>query len=182
MGSSAARKDYRPLINELIAQGWTIDETAQGHWKAVPPDRTKPLVHFAMSDDPRGLRNTVRDLKRAGFVWPPLDHEPLSTIVDGVPMGDDLDAEIAREVLLEAEGQSQLVPQPIESAEQRMDRLFHALKEAKTYLQLADETLAACSETLRRAQDAFDAASSERTSAAAKLEEIKAQFLEAVAA
>lgn len=66
--SSHAPKDYRNLIAQLQAQGWRIEPLKSGHYRAYPPDKTKPIVHFDMGTDPRGMKNTLSRLRRSGFV------------------------------------------------------------------------------------------------------------------
>jgi hypothetical protein len=153
-----------------------------------------------MSDDPRALRNTLRDLKRSGFIWPPPPAPSASfgPVIVGLELDelrhDELTRELHREELEEEETKRAAEretlqrahgiapPAPPESPEQRMDRLFESLKEAKTYLQLADEHLQACQTKLKAAQTEYDAACAERTKASTQLETIKAEFLAAVAA
>lgn len=65
-------KDYRPIITELRLQGWTVEPTTQGHMRAIPPDPKLGLVHFSRSPDVHATRNILRDLRKSGFVWPPL--------------------------------------------------------------------------------------------------------------
>jgi len=66
-----ANKDFKPLVRELRQQGWSVEKTTQGHWKAVPPDPKHGIVHFSESCDYHAMKNTVRDLKARGFEWPP---------------------------------------------------------------------------------------------------------------
>lgn len=68
--------DFRTIIEKLSEQGWEVVKTANGHTRAIPPDKTKAIVHFATSSsDPRSLKNTLADLRRNGFVW---EDEPRS--------------------------------------------------------------------------------------------------------
>lgn len=61
--------DVRTVIDKLNEQGWEVERTGGGHWKAVPPDKSKPLVHFSSCREPHALRNTLSDLRKSGFVW-----------------------------------------------------------------------------------------------------------------
>jgi len=72
----------KELIRELRSQGWEVDQTTQGHYRATPPDRSKPIVHMGSeSGDFRAVRNNIARLRKSGFI-PPWD-EPSSP-------GDDM--------------------------------------------------------------------------------------------
>lgn len=60
--------DFRPIHQELRAQGFDVEQTKQGHFKVK---RGVHQVTFSESGDPRALQNTLGYLKRIGFVWPP---------------------------------------------------------------------------------------------------------------
>lgn len=62
-------REWQALLRELRDQGFIVTRTSQMHYCARGPDRSKPVVHFAESDDPRAIKNTLRDLRKAGFVW-----------------------------------------------------------------------------------------------------------------
>ena len=68
---SIGAKKVKPVIDELRAQGWKVDPTERGHWKAIPPDKTKEIVHFSLSIDQRAFFNTIKLLEAQGFLWPP---------------------------------------------------------------------------------------------------------------
>lgn len=70
--SMAKNKEFRELIEELPRQGWALTQTSQGHWRAVPPDKTQTVVHFSETDDSHGRKNILRDLRVRGLKWPPL--------------------------------------------------------------------------------------------------------------
>ena len=62
----------RDLIPALEEQGWVVNTTSNGHYKAYPPDDEKSLVTFSLgSNDPRAIKNTLSDLRSRGFRWPP---------------------------------------------------------------------------------------------------------------
>jgi transcriptional regulator with XRE-family HTH domain len=81
-----AALDIRTVFDKLKEQGWGIERTNNGHWKALPPDRTRTIVYFSRTDEPRAIRNTIADLRRSGFVWA---DEPrtkrTSMVVEAVP-------------------------------------------------------------------------------------------------
>lgn len=157
-------KDFRPILAELKAQGWEVEQTKQGHYRAVPPDPSKSLVHFAASLEPHALKNTVHDLRRSGFDWPP----PRRSGSGGVATEPEW---------YETENEAVLVtPCEVESKEQAMERLWAELKEAKTYLELTDEHLRECEARLLAAQRAFENAKEERRKAAETLRTKKAEF------
>lgn len=64
-----AALDIEVVFESLRRQGWEVDRTARGHWRATPPDKGKKIVHFAVSSEPRALQNTISELRRNGFVW-----------------------------------------------------------------------------------------------------------------
>jgi hypothetical protein len=65
-------KDFKSVRREAVRQGWTVDETRNGHWKFTPPDRTKPIVYAAGTPlDHRALDNLISQLRRSGLIWPP---------------------------------------------------------------------------------------------------------------
>ena len=62
-----ASKEVKQLLRKVEAQGWRVVPTKSGHfWAYAPNGRDKVLIPGTPSDR-RGLRNTIADLKRAGF-------------------------------------------------------------------------------------------------------------------
>jgi DNA repair protein RadC len=57
--------DYRPLISDLQHQGWRIEQTKQGHYKAFPPDPRAPMVLF--STNPHAMKQVLSQLRRSGY-------------------------------------------------------------------------------------------------------------------
>ena len=164
-----ANKDFQPILTELRQQDWDVQQTTRGHWKATPPDRSKPLVHFSMSDDHHALKNTLKDLQRSGFMWPPPSKRDLRD-------AKREDAPVSQPDLTFEPVQPAPAAQPSETPEERMDRLFHELKEAKGYLKLADEHLAECQRKLEEAQQALQVAQIERDVAAERAKKTKEAF------
>lgn len=167
-------KDFNPVINELERQGWTIQRTTQGHYKATPPSKLFKVVHFSASNEPRALANTLRDLKKSGFQWPPLErHEVRAQRAE--TRGFD-------QVVIESSPPSLSPvsqPIPVTASEDKMEKLWADLKEAKTNFELFDEQLTERRRKLEEAQRAFTEAEVERDRAAAQLREMKARFDEA---
>lgn len=61
--------DIRVLIRKLNEQGFSVSQTGRGHWRVVPPDPSKSLVHFSRLEEPRAFKNTLSDLRKSGFRW-----------------------------------------------------------------------------------------------------------------
>jgi len=145
--ASQVFKDYRPIIDELRRQDWVVDQTNGSHWQAKPPLATMAIVHFAVSDDPHALQNTIRDLRNQGFVWPiPSKNEQRSLNGEGRLVAGEVHAGDGAGTLEEGVG---IPPAPedgilfgrgaIQESEDAMDQVYRDLKEAKTYLLLAEE-------------------------------------------
>lgn len=59
----------RELAEIAIAQGWRVEQTEKGHWRFIPPDRTKRIVILPGTSVSRsGTRNALADLRRSGLV------------------------------------------------------------------------------------------------------------------
>jgi len=64
-------KELRRIVAAATAAGWTVQRLASGHWRFVPPDRTKKMVVTGGTpSDHRVLRNLVADLRRQGLALP----------------------------------------------------------------------------------------------------------------
>ncbi len=64
--------DIKDIMRAAMDQGWSIAKTTQGHYRAAPPDKTKPVVFLGgNSGDPRAIKNIISQLRRSGFIWPP---------------------------------------------------------------------------------------------------------------
>jgi len=61
-----ANKDLKEILEALEAQGWRIEHGGK-HYRAFPPDRTKPMV--TIQTTPSGKRwkqNLIALLRRSG--------------------------------------------------------------------------------------------------------------------
>lgn len=176
----ADHKDWKAVVEELQRQGWRVTTTTRGHHRAMPADPKLEMVHFSTSEDHHAFKNVLRDLRQRGFVWPP-------------PAKNDL----AVERRLESEGRPEPAiaceyvhcgepggcpvhspgetPTP-ETPEQKMDRLFAELKEAKTYAALTAEELAACKRRVEEATLALSVADTEHTRAVEAMQALKTEF------
>jgi len=170
-------KDFRPIVVELRHQNWNVEQTSQGHWKAVPSDPTKKLVHFSASAEPRAIKNTIQDLKKSGFVWPPIKHPSSSNGKSTAPREPEwFEQEEEPVTMTHATHKPTPTPKPIEDKEAKMDRLWTELKEAKAYRDLTNENMQECETKLLAAQRAFDEAREENRKANEALGAKKREF------
>lgn len=161
------KKTYREIIDALLRQGWEVEQTTQGHYRAAPPDRSQGIVHFSTSEDPHALMNTIRDLKKRGLTWP-------------LPSKKD----IAVERRLEAEARPSepevdvidAIKPLTETPEARMDRLFAELKDAKILAALTEDHAEECKRKVEEATRVLTLAAQERDNAAIALKNKKAEF------
>lgn len=161
----------------LEAQGWVLERRSSGHWKGTPPDRTKSIVHFSESSEPRAFRNTLADLRKQGFIWEeekPSSKRSVPSLATALPF-DEVKTEIDRHLI--ALELPEPPPPPV-SAPQEMDldAVFARLKEAKAYASLADDHLRECEATLVAAQRALAEAKEERDVARQRLLDAKETF------
>jgi len=136
-----SHKELRPLLRELKAQSWVVDKISGTHFKATPPEKEGEVVHFCVSNDPRGIKNTIRDLKRSGFVWP--QKKAPKSKRNGArakgcalhPDGFGPDDSYSKGCTCEV---PHYEPEPEElTAEQKRQRLFDRLVETRGYYELA---------------------------------------------
>lgn len=61
-------RDLDQLCRRAVAQGWRYETLSNGHFRLLPPDRTRPAVVLAgSSSDQRALRNAISLLRRSGL-------------------------------------------------------------------------------------------------------------------
>jgi hypothetical protein len=178
--------DFKDLAAALRVQGWTVDKLSSGHFRAQPPDPTKSLVHFSTGSDPRSIKNTIADLRRAGFVWPPpekrVDDDRPSG--NGMPSDEEIEAEARRRggaYASPAAPASEARPTP-ENPEEKMDRCYRELKEARGYFDLAEAHLAEKDAALAAATRERAGALEEKERAQSRLVTAKTAFDAAFAA
>lgn len=198
--SSSKAKDFRPIITELQRQGWVVTETRGSHYRAKPPDEKRPIVHFAASVERRALRNTIADLRRSGFEWPPEARQSAPFSQNLLPLSPELAPEYPDEcasrpgeIMSEEEEQLEALVGMLpdakfgtvpgledkakpETEEEKMDRLWQELRDARSNFKLAEEIEAEASERLERAKDAMALAVSDRMNAASKMGQAKRTF------
>lgn len=157
-----ASLDWRSVLKELRVQNWTLSKNNNGHWKAVPPDPSLPLVTFSESGDPRAIKNTLRDLRDSGFQWN--EREPRSVRTPAsfpvsVPDVDDLP------------------PMTLPEREPpTLDSAFRRLKEAKDDYDLASMHEGELSEKMVDLRAQLARAAEERSAACQALVSAKADF------
>lgn len=160
-------KDARPIMDALRAQKWVLETTKNNHVRAIPPDKSQPAVCFAPgSNDPRSLKNILRDLKRSGFIWPykPGPRAATKAAFDKV-FGTDVH-NASPEAVEEIESQEEV----------SVDVLYQCLKEARDYYALTKEEEEAAARRLQEAQEEVDEAHALREQAAQALREAKKRF------
>lgn len=67
MSGKGERKEIEAILEKLIVQGWRITRNG-GHYKAFPPDKSKPMVTVqTTAGEGRGMRNLIAVLRRSGY-------------------------------------------------------------------------------------------------------------------
>ena len=63
-------RDVRQLVAALREQGWRVELTKNGHYRAYPPAGAgSPVFLPGTPSDHRSLANTIALLRRRGFAW-----------------------------------------------------------------------------------------------------------------
>lgn len=63
-------KEVKALLKDLDAAGWPTKRTSKGHHMVFHPETGRKVTTLAGTpSDPRSLKNSLADLKRAGFDW-----------------------------------------------------------------------------------------------------------------
>jgi len=185
-------RDFDDMMAEARRQGWTLTQTNASHWRAKPPDPSKTIVYFAVSVEPRAFKNTIAEMRKRGFVWPaPSRNEQAAGGETGTSEWTDervkAISDRAETVLAPMRDDNGSITFPslppkepdthaTESSEQRIERLFAELRDAKSYLALVDSDLLDRERELVEAQQAVNEAREERGRAASKLRSLKSEF------
>lgn len=62
------RKDLRRVQRIALDAGWRVEQTRNGHWRFLPPDRTvQPCVVGGTPSDHRAWANFIACLRRKGL-------------------------------------------------------------------------------------------------------------------
>lgn len=156
--------DYKALAPALDQQNWTVEPTSNGHVKAYPPDKGRPIVCYSPSSrNARSFKNTVARLRKSGFVWPwppelsAPDEEP-----DEEP--EDEEEEVAEEATV------------TELPAANPDKLFNELKEARTYAALAKDALNESKHNFEEAEKALRGSEEEYERAVEQMNLCKRRF------
>lgn len=172
----ALRRDFGAVLDELARQGWKTETLGSNRLRARPPDPSKPMVNIADSADWRARRNVISELRRSGFVWPVVEarREKPSTDEAIVDVDQEDDEEEAPE-----SGEEDTMSKDEEKVgaiEDRMDKVFSELKEARVIVAMAREHREACQSALVRAKSAYDASEGELVAAERSLAKAKEAF------
>ncbi len=160
------------LLEELRLQGWKVERTARGHYRAAPPDPTKPLVHFShysRSEDPTAWRIILSQLRRSGFrdretpPPPPMPEDP-------PPLGED-----PTKPATYTQPEPVIMP-PKPPEKPSSDALFPALREARLYYGLTQRELEERLAAVAKAQGEHRAAAEEHARAGRELRKAKEAF------
>ena len=63
-------KDMKKLFAALEEQGFTVEQTKNGHF-TVKKDGQRVTTFAGTASDSRSMKNGIGYCKRAGFKWPP---------------------------------------------------------------------------------------------------------------
>ena len=67
-GIGVANREVGQALEVVVRQGGVLSLCGSGHFKVVPPDKSKKVVFLpATPSDKRSMRNVVSKLRRAGF-------------------------------------------------------------------------------------------------------------------
>lgn len=114
MAARSMSNDWRVVEQALRDQGWRLERTGNGHFKAFPPDRTKRMVVLAESNDPRAFKNQLSDLRKSGFLWR-RDEDEVESRPSPPPASENRLGFAAVEPIRSAQAQMALLASPAES-------------------------------------------------------------------
>ncbi len=145
--SNGGIPNTKELMRELREQGWRLDRTIQGHYKAFSPDGHE-LVTFSDTNEPRAMKNCLAQLRRTNqFQWPPPDKRMLRRT------SGERQAPVA-----EATGAPTDALRASAPKTSTLDDLFQNLKAAKAELGTMEEHHDAVMATVREAEAALEEA------------------------
>lgn len=179
---AAAPRDWRDLHTALRAQGWTIEQTTRGHYKAMGPQ--KGLVHFSDSGDHRAILNTLTELRRNGFKWPPPatrrrnGHATLESCPVCKQQAWDSATGECSACRVRAESSEPAAKQEPPSGGDNLDRLLEDARAAKVLLSAATTQHTAACAGFERAKAELDAAAKELQEAHTQFEQAKKRLVE----
>lgn len=158
--------DMREIVRRLRNQGWTVESTNGGHFKAIPPDKSRPIVHFSGTpSDWRGIKNTVAELVRSGYVEDDaprsrrrLENTPLEKLlhVGALASMSEADVKTLTETkVIPPELSPELqatVDRALNQPVDPLDAAYQTLKEARAYFELANTEVEEASRKLEAAR------------------------------
>lgn len=163
--------DFDKLRAELRRQNFAVAQTKNGHWRADAPGGAG-CVHFSESEDPRAIKNTVSDLRKVGFEWPPpvsrrngavgVSVEPVNCPACGRRTFDVMAGECSSEECRH---------------EPDLDEVYQRVKAAKELLAAAEDELKLRNAELLKAQEARDRAAAQRTDLSTSYEVLKQKLV-----
>jgi len=154
---------WDPVVDELKTQGFLVERSEGNHWSVKSPSGGR-MVHFSYSNEPRAVKNTISDLRKIlGFVWPPPPREKKNGV------GQSSKADVCCTLCHSDAGCKDKAcechaPEPM-LVPKTSEELYKDLADSRITLQLAEEQLKACKDSLQEAQRAVDEALLERTRA-----------------
>jgi hypothetical protein len=171
----ALTKDYKKILVELRRQGWLVEQTTAGHWRATPPDPLAGLVHLSSGAETHAIHNVLRDLRQRGFIWPPPSKNELRA-----QRIDDVE-EVEEEETMQAVETALPTPAPaIERApiptDELLEQYFSQLKAAKQFALQTERELHDAEEMVRESIAARDAAQEKNAQAQVALAKSKKDF------
>jgi len=177
-------KESREIVGELRRQGWTVERTERGHYKAYPPDPAQKMVTFAggLSGDHRTVKNAVAQLRRSGFQWPPPKQNGVTYPFRPPPEGRLDDGTVVREGDTILANGTVIKEHPIsvklelESEPPTPDELYAELRAARDDHRLHAELLVEADAALLRAAERTREAKEELQKCAERLRDAKAAF------
>ena len=177
MSLSNVNKEMRPIIQELRAQGWKLEDTNNGHARARPPDPRHDIVVFSRCEEPRAIRNVISQLKKSGFIWPPPPRERTTTNPNELIERLDLDPSPVSQPPTSQQPVSQ---QPVVLVNLE-DQLYAALRDARENFRLSKLVHEEAAARARAACEEADRAQAEVVRCSKELEAKKLAFDEAFA-
>lgn len=67
MARVGASKDIEKLVKAARKQGWEVTVTGGNHLRFVPPDKSMPIVHGALTGTGPGIVKLRTQLRRSGL-------------------------------------------------------------------------------------------------------------------
>lgn len=63
----ATKKDFKAIIKSAEAQGFRVELSNSGHLKWFSPNGRDVIVSGSTESDPRGIKNHLARLRKAGY-------------------------------------------------------------------------------------------------------------------